>query len=284
MTFVQNASFKQARKNMRNWILRDQCDDHLIEAVERNTIEHMLFFALRHPEMYVAIQDDFTILNTKISSPLLNYVFTSRFIAEDMENRIKRTISYFRDKKLPFSWVIGPTASFDIVSQVLENLGMQKKDSRFSMVMNLHGFRKKARYIPGFRIQQALTRQTLFDVAKVYASAKEFEEPIQEYFTKISSLAFHGSDPIQLFIGYLQEEPVIVGELYFGAGIVGLKTFVAESMQERAKELVTDLIIKMLCKAKEQSYHWASVRSQKEHCPIYDQLGFKSYCEFAIYN
>ncbi|MCH9631453.1 MAG: hypothetical protein S4CHLAM37_14760 [Chlamydiia bacterium] len=266
---------------MRNWILRDQSDDHLIEAIERNSIEHMLFFASRHPEMYVAVKDDFIVVNTKIASHFFNYVCASRFIPENIESRIQKTIEYFKGKDLPFSWVVGPTMPQDMLSDVLTKLGLEKTEQNHCMLLNLHGFRKKARYIPGFRIQQALTKSSIQDVGKVYANGSSNKEHIEKYFAKVSKLAFHGSDPIQLFVGYIDEVPAVVGELYLGAGIAGFKCFVAEQFEDRNKELITDLTIKMLLKAREQSYHFAVAKSFKEQCLIYKQLGFKKYCEFS---
>ncbi|PCI92175.1 hypothetical protein COB11_07840, partial [Candidatus Aerophobetes bacterium] len=196
---------------------------------------------------------------------------------------IQREIEYFKEKDLPFSWIVGPTMPQDMLSEALTNLGLKKKEQNHCMLLNLHGFRKKARYIPGFRIQQALTKSSIEDVGKVYANESCNKEHIEEYFGKISKLAFHGSDPIQLFVGYLNEEPAIVGELYLGAGIAGFKCFVASKYKDRNKELIIDLSIKMLLKARQQSYHFAVVKSFKEQYLIYKQLGFKKYCEFSRY-
>ena len=268
---------------MRNWILNDQSDDHLIEAIERNAIEHMLFFASRHPEMYVMVQDDFIVVNTKIASHFFNYVCTSQFIPEDIESRVEKTLQYFEEKKLPFSWIVGPTTPHEELSHVLIKLGLKRREISYCMILNLHGFRKKPRYIPGFRIQQALTKKSIKDVGIVYANSSSSKEFISEYFSKISNLAFHSSDPIQLFVGYIHDEPVAVGELYLGAGIAGLKCFVSKKFEKRSKELIFDLTIKMLLKAKQQSYHWAVVKSFKEQTLLFKQLGFKKYCEFNRY-
>lgn len=268
---------------MRNWILTEHSDDHLIEAIERNAIEHMLFFASRHPEMYVVVQDDFIVVNTKIASHFFNYVCTSRFVPEDIETRVQKTIDYFKEKNLPFSWIVGPTTPHKELSYILEKLGLKRQERSYCMIMNLHGFRKKPRYIPGLRIQQALTKSGIEDVGQVYANSNASKEYVMEYFSKVSSLAFHSSDPIQLFVGYIDDVPAAVGELYLGAGIAGFKCFVAKSFEDRSKELITDLTIKMLLKAKQQSYQWAVVKCFKEHSHLYNQLGFKKYCEFSRY-
>lgn len=268
---------------MRNWILTDLCDDNLIEAIERNIIEHMLFFASRHPKMDVVMQDDFILVDTNIHSRFFNYVCTTRFVPEDVENRIKRTIRYFKEKGLPFSWLIGPTTSVEVFGRVLEEAGLSKQEQSYCMILNLHNFKKKLRYIPGFRVQQALTKQTIKDVGKLYSTMGQEQEAVLEYFEKVSALAFHGSDPIRLFVGYYHDEPAIVGELYLGAGIAGFRCSVGRDFTAHEKEFVTDLVTKMLLQAKGQGYHWAMIKTLEESCHYYSQIGFKKYCECSRY-
>lgn len=268
---------------MRNWILTDLCDDNLIEAIERNVIEHMFFFASRHPKMNVVMQDDFILVDTNIASYFFNYVCATRLTPEDIDNRVKRTVAYFQEKSLPFSWIIGPTSSVKTLGGVLEGMGFKNQELSYCMTLNLHNFRKKLRYIPGFRVQQALTKSTIKDVGKIYSTLCQEQEAILEYFDKVSALAFHGSDPIKLFVGYFHEEPAIVGELYLGAGIAGLRCSIDKEYIKYEKEFMTDLVVKMLLQAKQQGYHWAMIKSFKESCHYFHQLGFKTYCELYRY-
>lgn len=268
---------------MRNWILTDLCDDSLMEAVERNIIEHMLFFASRHPKMDIVMQDDFILVDTNIRSHFFNYVCTTRFVPEDVENRIKRSLNYFKERGLPFSWLLGPTTPVEVFGRVLENLGLSRQEQSYCMTLNLHNFKKKLKYIPGFRVQQALTKLTIKDVGKIYSTLREEQEAVLEYFEKVSALAFHGSDPIRLFVGYYYDKPAVVGELYLGAGIAGLRCSIAKDFIANEKDFVTDLVTKMLLQAKDQGYHWAMIKTFKENCHYFNQIGFKKYCEYCRY-
>lgn len=268
---------------MRSWILTDLCDDNLIEAIERNIIEHMLFFASRHPKMDVVMQDDFILVDTNIQSHFFNYVCTTRFIPEDVENRIKRTIIYFKEKGLPFSWMIGPTTPIEAFGKILEGAGLTRKEQSYCMILNLHNFKKKLRYIPGFRVVQALTKSTIKDVGKIYSSVRQEEAAVLEYFEKVAALAFHGNDPIRLFVGYYQDQPAIVGELFLGAGIAGLRCSIGKEFIAYEKDFVTDLVTKMILQAKQQGYHWGMIKTFQENCHYFNQMGFKKYCECCRY-
>lgn len=268
---------------MRNWILRDLCNDNLIEAIERNIIEHHIFFASRHPSMEVITREDFILVDTKIPSCFFNYVYTVRCSPDHIEKRINATIEYFKLQNLPFSWVVGPTTSLELFKPALESLGLEKQEESYCMVIALHELKKRLKYIPGFHVQQALTKSTMEDVGKIYATLRKEKEAIFDYFGKISTLSLRGSDPIRLFVGYLDEQPAIVGELYLGAGIAGLRCSVAQNFKSQEKELMLDLTMKMLFQAKEQGYHFAMVKTFKANCHYFNQLGFQKYCEFVRY-
>jgi hypothetical protein len=265
---------------MRNWILRDLCHDNLIEAIERNIIEHHVFFASRHPSMEVITREDFILVDTKIPSCFFNYVYTVRCSSDYIEKRIKATIEYFKLKNTPFSWMVGPTTSLELFKPALESLGLEKQEESHCMVIALHELKKRLKYIKGFDVQQALTKSTITDVGRVYATLRKEQEMILDYFGKISTLSFRGSDPIRLFVGYLHEKPAIVGELYLGAGIAGLRCSVAHSFKSQEKELMLDLTMKMLFQAKEEGYHFAMIKTFKESCHYFNALGFQKYCEF----
>ena len=133
---------------MRNWILRDLCDDNLIEAIERNAIEHRLFFPSRHPRMQVAMHHDFIVIDTKLASHDLNYACVISGSSQNLDTSIQKTVEYFKEQSLPFSWIIGPTIPVMDIEKKLERVGFGKKEVIYSMTLNLHNFKKKLRYIP----------------------------------------------------------------------------------------------------------------------------------------
>jgi hypothetical protein len=264
---------------MRSWILTDLADDHLIEAIERNIIEHMSFFASRHPKIEIIMRDDFILVDTNISACFLNYVCTTRFTPEDLENRIKRTMIYFKEKKLPFSWIVGPTAPLEILGSALEYFGLTIKKTHDCLVLNIHNFKKKLKYIPEWKVLQVLTKSSIKDFASVVSSTLEEKEAALEYFDKIGSLTFHGNDPIRLFIGYYQDKPMMAGELFFGAGIAGFRCLRSQDAMAHEQDVVVDFVAKMLLQAKEHGYHWGMIKTSIEDVSCFNTLGFKKYCE-----
>ena len=265
---------------MRNWILRDHSDDTLLEAIERNVIEQKVYFASRHPSMDVVVEDDYILVDSKTDSHIHNWIFSTRFIPEDTKPNIERTLKYFKEKKRPFSWMIGPTTPEEELSKTLKEFGLHQVNKSYCMIINLSHFRKRPRYIRGFQVQQVLSKSALFDFKSII---NNHHEATGGYFDKLSSLPFHVSDPKKLFVGYLKGEAAIVGELFLGAGIAGIVTHVASGHQKHSRDLIVDLSAKMLSQAKHNGYHYAIVKSQKDHCYFYNQLGFRKYCQFYLY-
>lgn len=265
---------------MRSWILRDLCDDNLLDAVERNHYEGLFYLPSRHPQMQVLTQDDLIIIDSEISSKHLNYVCTTKNLHDRCENKLEKAKDFFESKKRSFSWILGPNTSSDVVISGLRHLGHKHAEPLLSLLLNLNYFSKKLKYIPGFRVQHALTKATLQDVAKVYGSISESSDEVENYFTKVSSLAFHQLDPIKYFVGYLKAEPVVVGELFLGAGLAGMKARVIDCLKNEEKDFYFDVITKMILIAQQQGYHFATTTCSESHAVYYEELGFKKYCQF----
>lgn len=283
LNFCSKCKFYLKTLAMRNWILRDHSDDTLIEAIERNVIEQKMYFASKHPCMDVVVEDDLIIVDSHTNSSLHNWIFSTRWIAEDSKNTIEKSLMYFKEKQRPFSWMVGPTALEDELSEALEGFGLKKIEKFYCMIINLSHFRKRPRYIRGFQVQQVLSKNALRDFESILSTHHRPESMIEEYFKKLSSLPFRVTDPKRLFVGYLDNNPAILGELYLGAGVAGLATFVSKNSEGLVRDLTVDLTAKMLSQAKMNGYHYAIVKCAKEHCYFYNQLGFKKYCEFYLY-
>jgi hypothetical protein len=265
---------------MRSWILRDLCDDNLLDAVERNHYENLFYFPSRHPQMQVITQDDLIIIDSEMPSSALNYVCTTKNLAENYEKKLEKAEDFFKNKESACSWVIGPSSASDGVLKALHQLGHNKTEHLVTLLLNLNFFSRKLKYIPGFRVQHALTKATLCDVAKVYGSFVNTPDILERYFLKISSLAFHQLDPMRYFIGYLKQQPVVVGELFLGAGLAGMRVVVDKNLEDQEKDLSFDVITKMILVAQQQGYHFAVTTSVLDKASIYEELGFKKYCEF----
>lgn len=269
---------------MRNWILRDHCDDSLIEAIERNVIERIMYFPSRHPKMDVIVEEDLILVDSKMLSSYLNAICPIKFIPEDLSARVKKANSYFKEKKTPYTWFIGPTTPIEFLRKTLISEGLEKKFKMPCLVLNMHLYKAKPNYIPGFRIQHALMPSVLKDFAKVLTSLIDPKEEVEHYFEFISSLALHSSDPSRLFVGYLNDVPVIIGELYFGAGLAGINTLVDKNHGSSVKDLVVDMTTKMVKIAKDQGYQYAVATAKQDILPFYQNLGFKRRCDFYFFS
>lgn len=268
---------------MRNWILRDHSDDTLIEAIERNVIEQNIYFASKHPHMEVVVEEDFILVDTHTSSYLCNCIFTIRFIPEDIKEKVEKALNYFKEKNRSFLWIIGPTTDEPEFSKILKDFGLERIKKSYCMMINLSHFKKKPRYIRGFHLQQVLSKRSLEDFKNVMNRCFNMKGDMEDYFHKLGHLTFHTSDSKKLFVGYLDEKPVIVSELYLGAGIAGLTVNIDKGCESYTRDLIIDVCAKMLSYAKHQGYHFAMIKAPKEHCYFYNQLGFRNYCRFYYY-
>jgi|GEM_PF-1174618 len=268
---------------MRNWILRDLSNDSLLEAVERNTLEHLFFLPSRHPSMDVINDDNLIIVDTKIPSFPLNFACaTKRSSQEDLQKKILETNLNFKKNNRDFSWFLGPSFPYGELSSYFKKVGFSTHQMIEVLVHNLTLFSKKLKYIPKFRVQQALGKKTLLEFAEVFSDSFEKKEEITLYFNKVSLLAFHSLDPMKFFVGYLDEVPCICGELFLGAGVAGVKYFVKKQVGELEKELVIDLVTKMFTHAKHQGYHWGAISCLDVKKDYFIDVGFRSLFNYYL--
>lgn len=267
---------------MRNWTIRDHSDDTLLEAIERNVIEHKTFIASRHPAMKVQIENDLILVDSNTFSDKRNYIFTVKYSPESILLSLKKGLEYFEKNKKPFSFVLGPTLPQDELSKILKDHGLKCSFMDECMIMNLSYFSKKASYIRGFQIHQVLSNRQLKDFEKVLRNSTQ-PEKTEDFFKLLENYSFSSSDPERLFVGYLNNKPVIASELYLGAGIAGLSVFVSKDIFDDSRDFIVDITTKMLLLAKRSGYHYAVVKTVKSFCYFFNQLGFKNYCRFNYY-
>ncbi len=282
-SFVQNAALELEKNIMRNWLIRDHTDDTLLEAIEKNIIGHNLYFASKHPQMKVLKKDHFILVDTETKSEGYNYVFMTKSDKELQNEDILQPLDYIKKNNRPFTWLIGPTILDEDAKNALSKFGLKKVQDSFCMLINLSHFRKRLSYIRGFHVQQVLSKAGIDEFLKVLKNSGKTSKFIDEYFSKLGSLNLNVSDPVKLYVGYLNNKPAIVGDLYLGNGIAGISTCISSEFEAEKRDLTVDLTSKMLCQAKHQGYHYSVVKALKEQCYFYHQLGFKPYCQFYQY-
>lgn len=108
-------------------------------AIVNQSLKDMVDF---RPYSHIICDDDFVqILTEEDHSILRNAVFWSAFDDRNAEERVRQTVAMYKEKGLPFRWVIGPGSEPRDLMQILIRNGFQKIPDGFpgaGMVATYH--------------------------------------------------------------------------------------------------------------------------------------------------
>jgi ribosomal protein S18 acetylase RimI-like enzyme len=226
---------------------------------------------------------------TGYPSTTWNRVFLTQLTPENVEEKIKDTKEYFRLRKTPFSWWVGPTCKPADLGLHLEAQGLthESKDhkDRPCMVVKLDSLKEDLRKPKGLEIELVEDIGTLnkWVLALVYGfGGKGINERISYWFEAESKIGFD-PDPQRLrFLGYLDGKPVSTSLMYLGAGVAGIYC-VATLLEARRKGIGTEMTLQPLLKAREMGLKIGVLGSTDIGYGVYRRIGFEERWTMGVY-
>jgi GNAT superfamily N-acetyltransferase len=259
-------------------LAKDWSHDKLIKAMEANLNIHMTHFAqyLNHVEL-IRIPG-FTLVNSGLADDTFNYVIDADFSSADAHKKILEVTDYFAQKKIPFSWWISPHDQPADLSIHLENHSYKNTENNCAMYFDLDAWDEHISLIPELKIIRATDEKTLHDFAFVLAND---EAAFKTYFSWIASI-LTDDDPIEYYVGYVNEKPVVCGLSCYFAQVAGLH-WLSTAPTERRKGYGKVMQKYRLKRAKELGYHVVVLQASDKGFPLYQHLGYKKCGHFRVY-
>lgn len=252
--------------------------EKLTQAMIANFNVHMTYFAQYLNEVELVRIPGFTLVNSGLSDDTFNYVLDADFLPEVAQIGIADITDYFQKRKLPFSWWLSPLDKPNNLGQLLEKNGYYNSENNIAMYFDLDAWDEDWFEIPKLKIIRALDEQRLQDFALVLSN---YEESFKEYFSWIAKM-LTPEDPIEFYVGYVNNKPVVRGLACYGAQVVGLY-WLSTAIDERKKGYATAMQQFRLKRAKELGYHVAVLQASAEGYPLYQKLGYRECGVFKEY-
>jgi GrpB-like predicted nucleotidyltransferase (UPF0157 family)/RimJ/RimL family protein N-acetyltransferase len=259
---------------------KDWSKKKLIKAMVANLNVQMTHFAQYLNQVELIRIPGFTIVNSGMHDDTFNYVLDADFSNAEANKKINEVTNYFRDKNIPFSWWISPYDKPDDLSKHLENSGYINTTNSVAMYFDLDKWDSRVAMPSNLQIIQATDEKTLRDFAFVLTKD---EASCTEYFAWIASV-LTDDDPIEYFVGYVNDRPVVCGSSCYFAQLTGLNDLSTTS-DERNKGYAKAMQYYRLKRAKELGYHIAVLQASHEGYPLYTKLGYKecgTFREFKL--
>lgn len=259
-------------------IAKDWSHKKLVKAMEANLNVHMTHFAQYLSQVELVRVPGFTLVNSELADDTFNYVIDADFSSPNADEKILEVTNYFNQKNSLFSWWVSPHDQPNNLPERLENNGYENTENNCAMYFDLDAWNGVIFSTPKLNIIRATDEKTLHDFALVLAND---EAAFKTYFSWIASI-LTDDDPIEYYVGYVDEKPVVRGLSCYFAQVAGLH-WLSTAPSERRKGYGRAMQEYRLKRAKDLGYHIAVLQASSEGYPLYQQLGYKECGHFREY-
>lgn len=218
-----------------------------------------------------------TIIDSGTDSSMFNVVFDSKLPEERIVDTIKSTIADFKEK--PFVWCLGPSHVPKSLGESLKKLGFKQEPIEQAMICELREFspsQKKSELI----IKEVKAPDEFLAFTNVI---KQYDEQVSMICEKLAKLPLTNHEPFQLFVGYINQQPVAVGALFFTNEIAGIyDIFTIEKYRGQGIEI--EMVEFLIQSAKTSRVQFAAFISPNiAGKNNYEKLGFKLLGTFECF-
>ena len=248
------------------FVLEDDSDPAVTEAIERNNIDLFLFAAERGGKTILQ-EECFTGVIGKPWWP--NYLVEPRFREETMESGIHEIRTGIEQRKLPPLLKFGPSAVPKNLRTHLLNSGFVAMDhDPPGMAMRLDGLGEERPIPLDLRIERVGDDAGLREWLSFFTL---FEFDMFKVLKDLSE--------VRLYLGRIDGEAIGTSMMFLSSGVVGLYQ-VEVSPEHRRRGIGTAMTLAPMEDARQLGYRIAVLQASKMGEPVYRKIGFKSYFRY----
>jgi GNAT superfamily N-acetyltransferase len=253
----------------------------IADALERNQWEFIRGFAAV-PGVEV-VDDERTLrVATGVPSPLFNPVLRATVPAADVGAAIDAARDWYRARRLPWSWYVGPASSPPTLIGELERRGFAKVTEPPGMAAALDDL---DRLDPGapVAIERVSDRRLIDAWFSVFAPAFDLSKAASSAFRDLILAGDLGDDAaMRNYIAFDGGEAVATGSLVAAAGVGGLYN-VATRADRRGRGIGRAMTYTLMGEAAALGYRVAILWSTAAGLPVYRRLGFQERVRVPTY-
>lgn len=261
-------------------IAKDFSPPALVRAIRDNWFERYALIG-RSPAAELTQNPNWTALTSRVPFYLLNAVLRARWTPEHEEEVLNQILMHFESRAiLDFIWWIEPHAQSENLGDRLVDHGFAFDEGPIGMAVDLQKLNEET--VPSnLVIKRVLDRESLKIFIRTMAVGFGLTEPVERAFLELYT-GFGYSFPIELYVGYQNQAPVAVAQLFLGAGCAGIYAVVTLP-EARRQGIGAAMTLAALRKARTLGYRIGVVHSTEMGLGLYRRLGFREYCRMSHY-
>ncbi len=263
-------------------IVKDFSQQTLTQAIAANMLERSIAQGqCKDVELYK--EDGLTWIVSGLPIAFSNQVCDTQINEENADTVIEKTINFFREKNLPFGWLLGPTTTPQNLGGYLLKHGIGYEGETPGMSFDLSKLDSECAMPDGLKLVRISNRDELdlFTEASMRGFATPFD--IREYIIKTSlDLIFDPETGWSNYIGLIDGEAVATTSMFLGGGVAGIYG-VATIPEMRHRGIGKAMTMAPLYEAMELGYRVGILRAAPEAATFYRKFGWKDQCAFSNY-
>jgi GNAT superfamily N-acetyltransferase len=253
----------------------------IADALERNQWEFIRGFAAVPG---VEVVDDHRSLRvaTGVPSPLFNPVLRATVAPDEVAELVDEAREWYRRRRLPWSWYVGPASGPGAVAPELERRGFAKVTEPPGMAATLADLDALDRgaSVTVARVGDAAMVDAWFGV---FAPAFELSRAASSAFRDlILAGGLDDGAPMRNYLAFEKGEPVATGSLVPAAGVGGIYN-IATRASRRGRGIGRAITWALMREAAELGYEVAILWSTVAGLPVYRRLGFEERVRVPTY-
>ncbi|MGE4064865.1 MAG: hypothetical protein AB7E79_15990 [Rhodospirillaceae bacterium] len=253
----------------------------ILKAFEANLWDRAAFLPKARKDAIVEESADLLLVDSGLANAAFNTIGKSALHPRFGSDRVERAIKHFKDKKLPFTWILGPLSGHGAMEPTLKGFGLACPEDEWVMAMSLDTVNIPGTVPQGLDVKRVVNATQVEQFAEVLNAAAP-DETIKTFFTDTKEAIIAPASPLRLYIGYVGETPVAVMEAFSAHGILNFYQM-ASVASVRGKGYTAGLMLTALKDAKKAGLRLASIRTPEAGRAAYERFGFKPAARIANY-
>jgi GrpB-like predicted nucleotidyltransferase (UPF0157 family)/ribosomal protein S18 acetylase RimI-like enzyme len=255
--------------------------EQILQAMQTNMHLQMTYFSKYVASMELVFEPDVTVVRSQIKDDTFNYVLSARFSENNARDRISHVASLFKKSHLPFSWWTSELDSPTSLEDHLKKEGFAFKEKNIGMYAEISNLTLESTN-SSLEFKKVEDNSSLQHFCHIITAVGGNPTAFDVIYSKAPPVLYSGSAPLEMYVAYIENEPVTSGILVRHANVVGIY-YVATIPQKRRQGFGSSMMVHLLSKAKEKGYSIAVLQASSQGKGVYEKLGFKACCVFSEY-
>ena len=221
---------------------------------------------------------------TGIESADLNAAWSEKPLTSFDKGTIQDVKRDYRRAGLPFWWWVFPGSQTKATIGILESEGFSLVEDIPSLLADLITIPDEEPRVDGFIVSRVKDREELKVWEEVSFAGFDFRQDTKEQYHRfVSAFNLRDDAPQRFYLARVNGKPVATSLLFLNGKAAGIY-FVTTLVDFRKKGIGLELIYATMHYAGVAGARYATLQSSPDGLHVYEQAGFKKYCQTAVFS